>query len=264
MRYLLAIAAVATIVAAIVVHRIPSPRAARPSLGPGPGPACALPPRTCIGNDCDEIVEMPLAGPGYVDVQLEGEQTPDSSTSFLRRDLMTIVRYAAAKVECKARDWPSGNGGEIVLGDMSERDGSRPGMHIGSPRHPEQTHVGGRDIDIAYFQRDTLDNQLRPICRHQEHGVELYRCIAPPTRLDAWRTALFIGALLEETRVRVIGVDGTAATPILAAFDELCETAWIDKAACNRRNRIAFETSDTGRGWFRGHHNHMHVSWWRH
>lgn len=206
---------------------------------------------------------MPLAGPGYVDVRLDSEQTTDTSTSYLRRDLMTLVRYAAAKVACKAASWPTGNGGEIALGDMSERDGSTPGTRVGSPRHPTKTHVAGRDIDLAYFQRDTLDNQLRPICKHKERSVEAYRCIAPPTRLDAWRTALFIGALLEDARVRVIGVDGLAASPIRAAFDELCETGWIERAACNRSDRITFERADTGRGWFRGHHNHMHVSWSR-
>jgi hypothetical protein len=220
-----------------------------------------LPPDVCVGETCDELVEMPITGRGYFDARLDSEQTPDTSTSYLRRDLLTLVRYAAANVECKSNDWPTGNGGEIALGDMSERDGSTPGTRVGSPRHPKRTHVGGRDIDIAYFQRDTLDNQLRPICEHRDGGVELYRCIAPPTRLDAWRTALFMGALLEDARVRVIGIDGFAAGPILSAFDDLCATDWIERSACQRRSRITFERTNLGRGWFRGHHNHFHVSW---
>ncbi|HEY5928263.1 MAG TPA: hypothetical protein VIV11_41530 [Kofleriaceae bacterium] len=260
---LLAIATVATLVVAIVVRHIPPPRPVRASLGRGPGPICALLPRSCVGTTCAELIEMPLVGPGFIDVRIESENTSDTSTSYLRRDVMTLIQYAAAKVACKAKDWPTGNGGPIIFGDMSERDGSTPGTRAGSPRHPEGTHVAGRDIDIAYFQRDTLDNQLRPICRHHERRVDAYRCIAPPTRLDAWRTALLIGALLEDARVRVIGIDGLAATPLLAAFDELCETGWIDDAACSRRSRIVFETSNTVRGWFRGHHNHLHVSWWR-
>lgn len=219
--------------------------------------------RACVGDNCDELVEMPTVGPGYVDIRVDGEQSSETSTSYLRRDLMALVRYAAAKVECKARDWPTGNGGEIVWGDMSERDGSTPGTRLGSPRHPTHTHAGGRDIDIAYFQRDTLDNQLRPICPHQKHGRDMHRCIARPTRLDAWRTALFIGVLLEDARIRVIGVDGFAASSILAAFDELCATSWLEPDACKRRSRITYETHDTGRGWFRGHHNHLHVSWQR-
>jgi hypothetical protein len=261
MRWLLAVAAIATFVVAMIVRVVPPPRRPRPSLGHGPGPTCDLPPRVCSGVDCELLVEMPLFGPGYVDVQLDSEQTPETSTSYLRREVMMLVRYAAAKTECKTRDWLTGNGGEIGLGDMSERDGATPGTRAGNPRHPSHTHVGGRDIDIAYFQRDTLDNQLRPICRHRERNVELYRCIAPPTKLDPWRTALFIGAILEEDRVRVIGIDAAAAPPILGAFDELCETGWLEPDACRRRARVVFETLDTRRGWYRGHHNHMHVSW---
>ena len=263
MRWLIAIIALVTIAVAIVLRSIPSGRAVWPPLGQGPGPTCTLPPLACIGNNCDDLVEMPLSGPGYVDGRLDTERTPDTSTSYLRRDLLTLVRYAAAKVACKTIGWPTGNGGEIVLGDMSERDGSTPGTRLRSPRHPAKTHVGGRDIDIAYFQRDTFDNQLRPICEHEDHGIDQHHCIAPPTRLDAWRTAIFIGALLEDARVRVIGIDGRAAAEILAAFDDLCWTHWIERTACERRNRILSETSDTGRGWFRGHHNHMHVSWSR-
>ncbi len=201
-------------------------------------------------------------GDGYIDVHLDAEADTVTSTSYLRRDLMMLVQYAAAKVACKAADWSTGNGGLIALGDMSERDGATPGTRTGVPRHPPNTHTRGRDIDIAYFQRDTLDNQLRPICKHRAAGVDQYRCMARPTMLDAWRTAMFIGAFLEDVHVRVIGVDGKAGPPILAALDELCATAWIDAAACSRRDRVRWEIEPTGRGWFRGHHNHLHVSWW--
>jgi hypothetical protein len=85
------------------------------------------------------------------------------------------------------------------------------------------------------------------------------RCLAPPTRLDAWRTALFIGAFLEEPRIRAIGIDGRAARPILRAFDDLCSAGWIEGAAC-RSDRIEFETRNQHRGWFYGHHHHLHVS----
>ncbi len=72
---------------------------------------------------------------------------------------------------------------------------------------------------------------------------------------------MFIGAFLEDANIRVIGIDGKAAMPILAAFDELCRTTWIDTSACRRRDRVRWETKPTGRGWFYGHHNHLHVSW---
>jgi hypothetical protein len=207
-------------------------------------------------------VEIPSNGSGYVDDRLDDERAAAWSTSYLRRDLMMVVEYAAAKVACKANGWDTGNGAAVGLGDMSERDGATPGTAKGKPRHPTSTHENGRDIDIAYFQRGTLDNRLRPICRHRSAaGADEHRCLVAPERLDAWRTALLIGAVLEEPRIRAIGIDGHAAAAILGAFDELCATGWIDHAACERRDRIRFETRDTGHGWFRGHHNHLHVSY---
>ncbi len=257
MRFALVLAALVTIGGALLASR------ASPGIGSGPGPACALPPRGCTER-CDELAEMPASGPGFVDLRLPGEQLAATSTSYLRRDLTAVIGYAAAVVACKAKDWDTGVGGPIVLGDMSEIDGARPGTQWDAPRHPHATHEAGRDIDIAYYQRDTPDNDLRPICRHvSPTSGEAYRCLAAPERLDAWRTALFLGAILEAPEIRVIGIDGRAAPPILAALRTLCETGWLGREACARRDRIAFETRDTGRFWFRGHHDHLHVSWRR-
>jgi len=260
MQWHVAIAAIVTGSVATAVTLVERPPDVR--IGYGPGPGCELPPRSCAGPPeyCRGLVEIPEAGSGYVDARLNGEQTPETSSSYLRRDLMILVRYAAARVACKAQDWP-GNGGAIALADASERDGSTPGTLRGMPRHPPNTHVDGLSIDIAYFQRDTVDNNLRPICRHRSRsGADMYRCMDVPHRLDAWRTALFIGAFLEEPRIRVIGVDGIAAESILTAFDELCRRRWIEPAACGQRSRIRYETRQTGKGWFLGHHNHLHVS----
>lgn len=54
---------------------------------------------------------------------------------------------------------------------------------------------------------------------------------------------------------------GRAARPILAAFDALCASGWIAPWACSARSRIHYELHDDGGGWYRGHHNHLHVSW---
>jgi hypothetical protein len=253
----LATAAVTTIGLAIVVHR--AGRAPAYSVGDGPGPACVLPERRCT-TACDELDEMPLGGVGYLDRRIEEETIPETSTSFVRRDLMMLVHYAAAKVACKARDWKTGNGGPIVLGDGSEIDGSTPGSVWGMPRHPAHSHVDGLAIDIAYYQRGTVDNSLRPVCPHFTQRREQWHCTAAPALLDASRTALFVGALLEDEQVRVIGIDGLVAQPVLAAFDELCAHGWIDRDACTRRRRIRFERTNTGAGWFYGHHNHLHLA----
>jgi hypothetical protein len=253
------VAAVVVTAAVAFVHHCARRPAGR-NIGRGPGPACTLPPRTCVER-CDELVEMPASGPGYFDHVVVEESIPETSTSFIRRDLMMLVQYAAAKVACKAAAWNTGIGGPIALGDMSHRDGSTPGEVWGMPRHPASSHVDGLAIDIAYYQRNTPNNNQRAICPHVDAtGKERWRCLAPPTHLDEWRTALFIGAFLEEPRVRVIGIDGKTAKPILDAFAELCRTRWIEEHACKSR-RISYETRRDGRGWFYGHHNHLHVAW---
>src|SRR5262249_5174558 len=122
------------------------------------------------------------------------------------------------------------------------------------------THVGGRDIDIAYYQIGTPDNHMRPICPHAIAHQDQRRCVAPPTRLDARRTALFIGTLFESPRVRIVGVDGAAAPVLQAALRDLCRDGLVAPGAC-AMVRLGFETEDTGRGWYAGHENHIHVSW---
>jgi len=215
---------------------------------------CPLPPRECTAH-CDELVWFaPSRGPGYEDVPLDGEDTTPESTTYLRRDLMIAIKYAAAKVRCTAGGHP------LVLGDASDRNGETPGMLRLEPRHPRNTHVAGRDIDLGYYQRGTPDNNLRAICPHELEGIEQWHCTSPPTTLDARRTALFLGFLFESPHVRVVGVDGLAAPPIQRALERACTKRTIELVAC-ARIKIAYETEDTGRLWYRGHHGHMHVSW---
>lgn len=102
---------------------------------------------------------MPLAGPGYTDVRNEPESISATSMRYLRRDLMMLVQYGAAKVACKAERWNTGNGGPIVVGDMSEADGSTPGMLWGRPRHPAFSHVDG----LAAHRRTSMRGG-RPCC----------------------------------------------------------------------------------------------------
>ena len=60
--------------------------------------------------------------------------------------------------------------------------------------------------------------------------------------------------------MRIVGVDGAAAGPILRALQRECRAGTIDPDACARVH-LGYETSDTGKLWYLGHHNHMHVSW---
>ena len=229
--------------------------------GRGPGPACSLPPLLCNGPAayCGEIVLFtPASGPGYDDIPLDDETLEDQSASYLRRDLMMTVRYAAAKVACKSAAWRGGNHAPVALGDMGEKDGSCPGTAKGAPAHPPGTHMAGSDIDIAYYQLGD-DNHVRPICGQSDDPTMVPHCTQSPDRLDPWRTALFIGYLFEQPQLRVVGVDGRAGPLIESSLIRLCDDGWVPKDACARVT-LAWEETDTGMGWYLFHASHMHVS----
>lgn len=234
---------------------------------PGPPPTCAagagtVPDWRCTGDAsyCGELLAFePKTGPGWWDYPLNGETESNQYRSYLRRDVMMLVQYAAAMVECQASEWTVGNGGALGLGDMSEADGAIPGTSDGSPGHPEGTHVNGHDIDIAYYQTGTSDNRLRSVCAHTSGGEDAYHCTGEPTMLDPWRTALFLGHLHASPQVRVIGVDGRVGPLVDSALTQLCADGWVSGAGCGSHS-ITWEETDTGRGWFYFHHHHLHLS----
>jgi hypothetical protein len=222
----------------------------------GPGPDCPdLPPVLCDGLDgaCDELIQFdPLQDEGYFDA-LYGGAPPDDARNWASRHVVHAVQYAAAFVACKAAGWEAGNGGPLGLGDMSMEDGSAPSGH------PASTFEGGVDMNTAYYQDGTEDNGFRDICDRegQQH------CVAPPHLLDAWRTALFIGALHDATDLRVIGVDGQVGLVVDEKLAWLCANGWLDNGACEA-DKLAYEVEDTGAGWFLFHYHRMHVSFFTH
>lgn len=230
--------------------------------GMGPGPTCTLPTRDCAGAGCATMSQfLPVMGPGYDNYPLNGETLQDQYRSFARQDLQMLVKYASAYVDCKAQGWTTGNGKPIGLGDMSEANGAIPGTRENDPGHPAGTHVNGFDMDIAYHQVTSPNNYLRPVCPHTSGGQDQYRCTAAPNNLDVWRTALFLGAFFTSSRVRVIGVDGKIGALADQAMQVLCANQWLPQSACtNAKSRLAYETTDMGRGWYHFHHHHLHVS----
>ena len=231
--------------------------------GEAPGPVCEdLPPLYCTGSAeyCSELVNFePRDGVGYLDYPINGESLEIQYRSFIRRDLMQLVKYATAKVDCKAADWEYGNFAQLGLGDMSEEDGSIPGTSVGFPGHPPETHEDGKDIDIAYYQLYAPDNRLRPVGEHYDGHFDAFHLTGPPYALDFWRTALFIAYLSEHPRVRIIGVDGKVGLVLDKALDELVLTGWINQELRNRI-MLAYEVTDEGRGFYYHHHHHMHLS----
>jgi hypothetical protein len=232
--------------------------------GAKPGPAsCNLPPRDCTGDEktCGALIPFqPVTGPGYDNYPLNGETAQNQYRSFARRDLVMLVKYATAFVECHASGWP-GNGKPLGLGDMSESDGKIPGTSIGQPGHPQGTHTNGFDMDIAYYQQIGTDNYLRPVCPHMTNGADQSHCVGAPDNLDVDRTALVLGAFFTSSRVRVIGVDGKVGPLVLAAMAKHCQKGLLPQDACTKATAgLAFETTDQGRGWYLFHLHHFHVS----
>ena len=231
--------------------------------GPGPGPSCPnLPPLLCTGGAayCGAIIPFePVTGPGYDNYPLNGETASNQYRSYLRRDLVMLIKYATAKVACKTANWTFGDNWPLGLGDMSESNGAIPGTSINQPGHPAGTHVDGHDIDIGYYQLGQSNNYLRAICDHYSGGQDAYHCTSAPTGLDEWRSALFLGFLTEHPSLRVVGCDGQAGPLLEGAVTQLCADGWLDPSVCGNVP-LAYETTDQGYGWFHFHHHHMHVS----
>lgn len=248
--------------------------------GAGPGPSCPdLPKKDCVQEPayCGELLPFePVTGPGYDNYPINGETASNQYRSYARRDLIMLVKWATAYVECKAADWDTGNGFPLGLGDMSEADGSIPGTSCGYPGHPAGTHEDGYDIDIAYYQNSLTgqpNNYLRSVCDYTIDGVNQYHCVSEPYMMDIWRTALFLGALFSSPRTRVIGVDGMAGATLSQALDVLCDQGWVPAEGCEPANQdLACEVEEgvdgglcweeNGSGWFYHHHHHMHLSLW--
>ena len=223
----------------------------------------AVPSFACTGGEanCGDVVAfLPAEGDGYSNYPLNGETNANQYRSFARRDVLSLVKYAAAATRCASASWDFGNGAPLGLGDMSEADGSIPGTSDGQPGHPEGTHEDGRDMDIGYFQVAAVDNKLRAVCDHVSGGADQYHCVSEPTDLDVWRTAAFIAKLHDSVQLRVVGVDGRVGPLIESAVEQLCAGGWIDGVACTDGLSLAYETVDEGQGWFRFHHHHFHIS----
>ena len=225
-------------------------------------PSCSsLPAFQCTANCLTLATFSPRLGVGYEDYPINGETAADQYRSFVRREVINAISYAAARVECQAGHWPFGNNRPLGLGDMSEANGAIPGTSVGNPSHPAGTHLNGRDIDIAYYQLDTTNGHLRAICESRIGGVDQFHCVAPPNTLDVWRTALFVGILMEHPRLRVIGVDGQVGPLLVQTINQLIQAGWLPSTvAAKVQQKLAYETSDQGLGWYYFHHQYMHIS----
>ncbi len=228
-------------------------------------PACdsGLPPRDCVGTTqyCGELIAYDRMGAGFDNYPINGETEADQYRSFIRRDLMMLSEWAAAYVDCKTRDWHTGNGMPIGLGDMSEASGAIPGTRDNDPGHPPGTHENGYDMDFAYFQIQPPDNHLREICPHVVNGSEQYHCVGEPDNIDLWKHSLLLGAMFTSPRVRVIGVDGRVGPLLDKSIPVLCQKGYLPQSACDAAAQsLAYEQVDMGYGWYLFHLHHSHIS----
>jgi len=242
---------------------------------PGENGCTGLPEISCTGDPayCTELVPFePDHGTGYIDSPENGETWDNQYRSYLQRDLMMLVIYATARVDCSFQGWDRGLGGPLGLADMSEVDGSIPGTSDGVPDHPSGTHENGLDIDVAYYHKPhttwlTLEdfglenegNMLGIVCDDTRFGINVFHCGNKPYLLDPWRTAMFLAYLSEHPRIRVIGVDGRVGPVLDETLDKLVSSGWL---SAEERDQIPviYETIQEGMGWFFHHQHHIHVS----
>ncbi len=215
----------------------------------------------CTSN-CSQLVPFePINGDGYWNYPLNGESSSNQYRSYLRRDVMMLIKYAASSVRCMEGNWSFGVQEPLGLGDMSEGNGAIPGTSDGQPGHPAGTHEDGHDIDIAYYQIFSQDNTLRSVCPHTSGGADQHHCVGEPDNFDVWRTALFLAKLHDASHLRVIGVDGKIGPMVDSAITQMCNAGWLSGGACGN-SKITYETTNQGQGWYYFHHHHFHVSSW--
>lgn len=194
--------------------------------GAGGSVSLTCEPVTPPPGDCDPLLSVfdPRTNAAYDDYPIFGETIDNQYRSYLRADLVPVIQEAAETVRTDTANWTPGVHMPIGLGDMSECDGSLPGTSTGDPGHPEGTHAGGSDIDVAYYQIGPPDNRLRSVCS----SVELNHCAGPADTLDARRTALFLEAVASRGPLRVVAVDAQAGVLIQAALVALHDEGFTD------------------------------------
>jgi hypothetical protein len=59
-------------------------------------------------------------------------------------------------------------------------------------------------------------------------------------------------------------VDGKIGSLVSAALQVLCADGWLPESNCTTvaNYSLAYETTNTGQGWYLHHHHHMHLSLW--
>jgi hypothetical protein len=181
--------------------------------------------------------------------------------SYARRDLAMWMQWAFAQV---VKKFP--NTHPLYISDFSNSQGLTPGTGTtGGPRHPTTTHVGGHDVDIAYFST-LADNDYRIICGdgsdnngngQQGNYNDGYFCTTNQNVVDMPRQAYFMSLMMAFPYFRVVGVDQTLPSQLIAAVDALIASGDLPEWA-GHKMRTGLGYGAAG-GW-QFHHHHIHYS----
>jgi len=174
-----------------------------------------------------------------------------SSYRWARRELIMLIRHAIHVVQ---ETFP----GTTPLGllDMSDKAGITPGFDVGAARHPELTHDGGGNIDVAYYQNDGSNLEVSVCGSRDSANQDGSYCTSTNGHImDVPRTTRFLATLMLHPRLRVVGVDTMLYPLIMAEVERLNMAGEITADQYTRlRAKIAY-----GEGW-PYHFAHIHIS----
>jgi hypothetical protein len=239
-----------------------APDRAAPDRGPKPDAAPPCPDWRCT-SDCGALIQMPGATKmadgvkvGYYLSGGEGSQY----RHFIRRDVAMLVVFASCEVKRKYPGVPP-----LGLTDMSEKDGSIPGTSIGKPAHPDGTHTGGHDMDVAYYQTDGI-NEPQIVCGdgsdtnyNGQPGKynDGYFCTTAANIVDWEKQVHFLAKIFESDQPRVFGVDQMLVKDLGAEVSKQYKAgAMSEKVYKDFNSKMAWGASG---GW-QFHHHHIHMS----
>jgi len=220
------------------------------------------------GRDCMTGCEEIIAYEGPTDIA-DPEALPagyfvgtDYDYTFARRDFAMALSWAFKQT---AAHFPGTN--PVYVSDIGQADGKTPGVDVGDPRHPLDSHINGHDADLAYFQ-NMPDNDYRIVCGdggdnngngQQGQHNDGYFCTTDTNVVDSQRQAYFFGMLSENPLYHVVGVDETFPQQIWEAADALAASGALPaRAAYKVNNGLAYGNINL----WPFHHHHCHAQLW--
>lgn len=145
---------------------------------------------------------------------------------FARIDVALVLMATLQKTRRRFHRDP------IVITDISQWDGRRPALDLGSPRH--QSHTGGRDVDIGLPASDGGPSSLRLHCKGARAGAEDHHSCVPGSAsgVDMNRLAYLLADFVAVPgRVEAIFLDDEYIAAVRRASEQLRAWGFVDPGA---------------------------------